>query len=152
MGAKRKNKKRSKIMSALALGMLVISGGALAIPSGNDQVTPATPHIESVKPVTDKPGDFIKINNLAITKNFDYFDELNKEFREKTFSISPEPISNSVNEGAVIEAINKGDFDAWKKAVSNLEGVPNDTEQISEEDFNILVELHKQRSEFGKSL
>ncbi len=149
----RKNKNRGKkILSALALGMILVSGGAIALPTGSSSGSLPVQHIESVKPVTSKPGDFIKANNIAVTKNFDYFEELNREFREKTFSISPEPISNSVDEGAILEAINDSDYDAWKKAVSNLEGIPNDTEQISEEDFGILVELHKQRNEFESQL
>lgn len=149
----RKNKNRGKkVLSALALGMILVSGGAIALPTGSSSGSLPVQHIESVKPVTSKPGDFIKANNIAVTKNFDYFEELNREFREKTFSISPEPISNSVDEGALLEAIKGSDYDSWKKAVSNLEGIPNDTEQMSEEDFGILVELHKQRNEFESQL
>ena len=46
---------------------------------------------------------------------------------------------------AIKEAIDDGDYSAYKAAVGSLDGYPAGLEVMTEEDFNILVQVHKAR-------
>ncbi|MCK4730651.1 MAG: hypothetical protein KAT28_05010 [Candidatus Aenigmarchaeota archaeon] len=41
------------------------------------------------------------------------------------------------------EALNSGDYDEWKAAIDGEERTPKMAEMITEENFNIFVELHE---------
>ena len=124
----------------MALGMLLLSGGALAIPFNNN---PTALHPNNFKQIKNNPTNFLKMNRIELRKNFDYFEELNKEFSEKS-SIN---FTNEKAERALLEAIENEDYSAWKNAVLNLEGYPEGVGVISEDDFKILVKVHKDRKD-----
>ncbi|PIN71480.1 hypothetical protein COV77_01795 [Candidatus Pacearchaeota archaeon CG11_big_fil_rev_8_21_14_0_20_30_13] len=148
----RKNKNK-KIFGALALGMLLLSGGAFTFPT-ND--TNFLAHSENVKLIKNNPNDFLKSNNLELRKNFDYFEEINKEFSEKSerknfakmrFQKEWKSSINVQAEMTLLKAIENEDYDPWKKALTDLRGYPKEVGFISEEDFKILIKVHKDRKD-----
>lgn len=132
--------KKRKIFGAMALGMLLFSGGAFAVPHSNN---PITLQSNNFKQIRDNPTDFLKMNRLEFRKNFDYFEELNNEFSENPST----KITNEKAERALLEAIENENYPAWKSALKNLEGYPKNVGVISEEDFKILVKVHKARKD-----
>jgi len=148
-----KKNKNKKIFGALALGMLLLSGGAFAFPT-ND--TNFLTHSENVKLIKNNPNDFLKSNNLELRKNFDYFEEINKEFSEKSERKNfakmrfQKEWKNSINvqaEMTLLKAIENEDYDTWKKALTDLREYPKEIGFISEEDFKILIKVHKDRKD-----
>lgn len=148
-----KKNKNKKIFGALALGMLLLSGGAFAFPT-ND--TNFLAHSENVKLIKNNPNDFLKSNNLELRKNFDYFEEINKEFSEKSERKNfakmrfQKEWKNSINvqaEMTLLKAIENEDYDTWKKALTDLREYPKEIGFISEEDFKILIKVHKDRKD-----
>jgi hypothetical protein len=78
---KSKVKNRSKkIFAALALGMLAISGLAINISAidSNDKVNESS--YRGVKEIRNNPLGFIKTERFALPSNFDYIEQMNKEF------------------------------------------------------------------------
>jgi len=153
MVKKNKNKKSGKIFGALALGMLLLNGGAFALPLAD---TSSLPHAETFKLIKDNPNDFLKSNNLEVRRNFDYFEEMNREFSEKsekkTFNKNKfqNKFSNSGNlaaEKALLKAIEDENYTEWKNVLKDLEGYPEGVGVISEDDFRILVKVHKDRKD-----
>jgi len=133
--------------------MLLLSGGAFAFPT-ND--TNFLTHSENVKLIKNNPNDFLKSNNLELRKNFDYFEEINKEFSEKSerknfakmrFQKEWKSSINVQAEMTLLKAIENEDYDTWKKALTDLRGYPKEVGFISEEDFKILIKVHKDRKD-----
>jgi hypothetical protein len=76
-----KNKK-SKLLVALSVGMLMLSGLAMnasATGSGQDSITAS---YAVFKEIRDNPLNFIKAEKISLPDSFDYIDELNKEFAD----------------------------------------------------------------------
>ncbi|MFA5953350.1 MAG: hypothetical protein WC812_02035 [Candidatus Pacearchaeota archaeon] len=130
---KQKNKSKRKIATAVALGLIAFGGGALAIPYNYENLQGN--HLQnSVSSLSEYPSRFLETENLGLKDNF-----LNSFDNEKQVY--------SVNEGAVLEALNNENYVGWKNAIENLEGFPQDIEVMSEEDFSILVSLKKASEE-----
>ncbi len=81
---KTKRKKDVRLFKALALGMLAISGGALALPIMDQN---PNLHLDRFSSLKNNPGEIFKMNKVNLNKNFDYFEELNKEFSEDSQKI-----------------------------------------------------------------
>jgi len=93
---------------------------------------------------------------LEVRRNFDYFEEMNREFSEKsekkTFNKNKfqNKFSNSGNlaaEKALLKAIEDENYTEWKNVLKDLEGYPEGVGVISEDDFRILVKVHKDRKD-----
>ena len=148
MKKRKNNRKKKKIFGALALGMLLLSGGAFAIPFNNPS---SLPHAESFKQIKDNPTDFLRMNRIEFGDSFDYIDEMNREFSENSFNKSNskdsfKEKSNSKNvkaESELLKAIQNEDYLQWRNALKDLEGYPEGVGVISEDDFKILVKVHK---------
>jgi len=125
-------------LNALGLGLLVVSGSAMALPIINAQ-SPSVYSNANVKVIQSNPVGFVESENLALPDNFDYIEELNKEFVKEPISVS----STSLNKDAITNALEKEDYEYWLKTLKKLEGYPKGTEDMSKEDFAILVNLHK---------
>ncbi len=151
---KNKNTRKTKKMwGALALGMLLLSGGAFALPLTDSNFVP---HSENFKMIKDNPSDFLKTNNIELRTNFDYFEEINREFTGKNsnkslsknnFGKEQNNIVNVAAEKALLKAIEEENYTEWKNAVTLLEGYPEGVGVISEDDFKILVKVHKDRKD-----
>lgn len=129
-----------KILGSVGMAVLLFSGAALAMPSADAR---EMPNVGMFKTVRDNPMPMLQLNNIEPERNFDYFEELNNTYSEKFViksGILDEEI-NSMNEGAVYDALKNGNYKEWKKAVKNLAGYPAGVDTISEEEFNILVQL-----------
>jgi len=138
---KKNNKSKRKVVVAVALSLLAFAGGAFALPLGyNEQKAQLQPFMESPQ-MMDR---FLQTDNLDLKDNFAYMVSTN-QFPSKNES----EIENitSVNEGEVIQALENEDYESWKIALENLEGFPHDVEMMSQEDFNILIELRKANKE-----
>jgi len=150
---KRNNKKSKKVWGAIALGMLLLSGGVFAFPTSD--VNSFT-HSENFKTIRDNPKDFLKSNKLELRKNFDYFEDINKEFSEKPnkknfvknkFEKRFNDSINIVTEKELLKSIEKEDYTKWKKALTKFEGYPEGVGVVSEDDFKILIKVHKNRKD-----
>lgn len=135
----KKEKNNKRFWSALALGLLIISGGVFALPAVNADDS-ANQIQRSVEVIQKNPERFLDIGNFYFTSDFDYLDELNKEFVRDYPEIETK---NSVNEGAVINALNSEDYEAWKESLQNLPGYPQNLPVMSREDFELLVKIRK---------
>jgi len=129
-----------KIFGAIALGLLTLGGSVLAVPYNSDSVKPDQFH-KFVDKINLNPEKFLETENLGLKENFVYLGN----FEEDSFDevINAQQNISSVNEGAVLEALNKEDYDSWREALESLEGFPQDVEVMSKDDFDILVELRK---------
>jgi hypothetical protein len=131
--------KKRKFFTALALGMLLVGGGALGMPI-ND--TSSQPHAGNMKSIKSNPADFLKMNGLSSKSKIDYFEEINNEFRDKNYSGNTTPIYK-FDEKELLEAVEKGDYSLWKEALEKL-GEGNEFNSITKEDFEKLVEFEKE--------
>jgi hypothetical protein len=136
-----RKKIKSKFLSAIFLGLLAISGGFLAIPmlsADNQQVQMQ----ENMKVFGQNPERFLQTENLGLKDGFQY------PIGESFVNIPIEETNSAVNEGALETAIEEGDYEAWKEALQEMDGFPEDVGIIDKEDFDVLVALHK--SEFSE--
>ncbi len=143
---KSKRSKKRKLFSAIALGMILIGGSAVAIPVADSSLLP---HADTFKMIKNNPEDFLKTNNLPLSKNFDFFKEMNKEFTNKTFNSTNGSGFYKFNEKKLAEGIKRGDYKKWRNAVA---GNDLNSSSISEEDFNVLVKIHREREKFEEKL
>ena len=144
--------KKKKIFGALALGMLLLSGGAFAIPFNNPS---SLPHAENFKQIKDNPIDFLRTNRIEFRDSFDYINEMNREFSENSFNKANSKDSfrekfnfkNVKAEKELLRAIENEDYSQWKNSLKDLKGYPEGVGVISEDDFKILVKVHKDRKD-----
>jgi len=129
-----KKRKNLKVLSSVLLGFLLVSGGALAMPTLSSN-SPQFQFQESLKAFERNPEKFFQPSDLGLKPAFqEPFMQLNTEdFSDKYLA---------VNEGALEEALRKKDYSAWKKAVENLGQNSQMIGEISEAEFEILSELH----------
>ena len=131
-------------MASIGMAVILLSGTSIAMPFASAQ----TPHSGTMKIAQTSPDTIINGMNIDVPSNFDYFKELNKEFSDKIIvrhglmNNSNDNIE-SMNEGAVYDALKKGNYEEWKQAVTNLAGYPEDVEPINKDEFNILVQLRQ---------
>ena len=148
-----KKRKSLKMFSAIALGMILMSGGALAFQNFDpNQIQGA----ESLKLIKENPDNFLKASRVLPPVNFDYFEELNDKFSEKPFDITSDSVSgpflDMYRENDLLRAIDDNDYEAWKKATQNLKKYFKETTPLDKESFDLLSELHKKREEFERRL
>lgn len=131
-----KNKK--KVFSSIALGALVVGSGALGV-----SAVPLHHH------------NFQKSKELLKLHSANQSNLLNTsqiwDFKANVASISPEPITNSVDEKSVIQAENDGNYLKWVRALDNIEGF-EDSEPLTPTEFDLLAKLRQKRSDFEASL
>ena len=78
---KRKNKfMQKKFWGAFLLGLLVVTGGAAALPIVDGRSVSDNQFYGNFKQIQNDPLQFINAENLALPEDFDYFKELNKDF------------------------------------------------------------------------
>lgn len=78
---KMKNKKQSKkFLAALALGILVFSGMALSVAAMDNNNLQNLPVKGEFKEINNNPFNLINSANISVPSNFDYIDQMNKEF------------------------------------------------------------------------
>lgn len=137
MAKKSKKKKNFKVASSILLGLLMVSGGVLAMPvlSADNSFAQLQ---NSVNAFEKNPERFLQTNDLGLKSGF----------QEPSVDISCLPENNiekyfSTNEGDLEKALRNKDYKAWKKAVNNLDESLRGVDTMSEEDFQILALLHQ---------
>lgn len=126
-------KSKKRFASAVALTLLILGGGVFALPSQGDNSFSQG----SMKDFQKNPFGFIDAQNLAVPGDFDYVDELNKEFT-KTFD---EP--SGVDEDTVRQAIRAKEYSAWLEEIKGIKDLPSSA-ILSKEEFDILSKLKKE--------
>jgi len=131
-------KKSRKILSSIGMAFLVVSTSAISMSevTAKDKFDSGT-----FKAINQNPDLILKNVDLDISDNFDYIDELNKQYSENFVLTSFELEEGSMNEGAVYDALVRGDYEAWLLAVQDLEEVSDFIEPLPKEEFLILREL-----------
>lgn len=134
-----KKKIKSKFLSAMFLGLLVISGGVLFMPTLNadSQLTQQ----KSINIFAQNPERFLQTENLGLKAGFQY---------PKDNSVI-DANNYAVNEGALESAIEEGNYEAYKEVLQELNGFPEKGNIIDKEDFNVLVALNRPKSEENES-
>ena len=129
--------KSAKVLGAVLLGALAITGGVFAMPVNNNGLN---------------KGEVMTVVKTMVQNDINYIDQWNKEFSEgyKEFdknvyleSFEKYTGEEAENEGAVLDALENKDYETWKKATQNLEGYPTGIEPLPEEEFEILADLKK---------
>ncbi len=128
--------KSAKVLGAILIGALVFSGSVFAMP---------------IKSNTFNKGEVMTVVKDLTQNDFSYIDQWNKElsagfqgFDEKEYFQSfATTDQKSINEGAVLQALENKDYKEWKEAVQNLEGYPTGVEVIPKEEFKILAQIKK---------
>ena len=131
-----KKRIKNKFLSAAVLGLLVISGGILAIPavSANNQIG----QIQKNNSILEKnPEKFLQTENLGLKNGFQYSNN------NLPGNLSIGETNQSVNEGPLEAAVEAGDYDAWKEALQKIDGFSENASVINKEDFDILVALNR---------
>jgi len=129
-----KKKKNTKFLSAILLSLLAITAGVSASPMFQPDTQLA--HIqESVKLFEKNPERFLQTEDLGLKSAFENPTDL-------SIDNAGDEVQNAINEGALNAAIENRDYDAWKEALQKIEGFSENTDIISEEDFEILAALH----------
>lgn len=131
-----KKKIKSKFLSAMFLGLLVLSGGVLVMPtlSADSSLTQQ----KSINMFAQNPERFLQTENLGLKSGFQYPND------PRNLSVD-EANNSAMNEGALESAIEEGNYEAWKEALQEINGYPNKGNIIDEEDFNVLVALNKSK-------
>ena len=130
-------KNKRKIFSALGMAFLVASTGALASPiaSNSDFIKSSL----NLKIIQKNPSKFLRNENLDVSSDFDYIEELQKIYVIK----EQDEFAIKLQESSITTAIQNEDYDSYKEAIIELSNFPKDTSPISKEDFEILVQLRK---------
>jgi len=132
----KKKNKHKKIWGALALGVLVLSGGALAVPLTPDGSLSDSSSCGNLKAMQNNMGEIVKINDWAVPDDFDYLKELNNVFvKDHTDEVG------ALDEDTLKEAVKSGDYQTWKETLSNFGEFQNEAGIISKEEFSILTQL-----------
>jgi hypothetical protein len=135
--SKSKNKsKLKKSFGALALTMLLLTGGAFALPINDDSLINNSFHGE-INALQQNSMDLANWENLNIPLDFDYIAELNKEFTADF----PTGIDYSLNEDALKESVKTGNYEKWKEILEEVNGSPDGKIILPLEEFEILVQL-----------
>jgi hypothetical protein len=130
-------KKGKKFLGTFLISLLAIVGGVTALPL-SENIKPGNLSFNNFKQIQNNPTQFLKMGNLALPQNFDYIEELNKEFAKN----SP---YNELLEIKLKTAIQEGDYESWKDAFIRLGGSSGETGIISREEFEILKEIKKEK-------
>jgi hypothetical protein len=125
--------KKRKIASALALTFLALTAGLLPLPLANA----ATINSDQISAYA---GQLTPLSDLKVPPNIDIIEELNKMYSETDEDIL-------ISKMSVDEALQKGDYDSYIAAIENLDGFPDGVQVIDENEFAILVQLKKARSD-----
>jgi hypothetical protein len=136
---KQKNYKRihksAKIFGAAILGALIVSGSAFAMPAAKKAQYNSNEVMCAIQSSIPSDSSYIDQWNKEFSSSYKEFDE--KRYLESFKAEEKE----SMNEGAVKEALKNKDYEAWKDALADLEGYPQELEVLPEEEFNILTKI-----------
>jgi hypothetical protein len=149
---KSKNKsKQKKIWGALALVMLILTGGAFATPitSDNDNDNSVNNSLNTddslvvsnsfhgdLNTIQKNSVDFINLEKINLPNDFNYIDELNREFSEGFLDER-----RLLDEKALEKAIEIGDYNLWREVLNDLDEFPNGAGVIPKDEFEILVQI-----------
>jgi hypothetical protein len=79
-----KNKKvNGRLVAALALGVLAVSGFAVAVSAMDNRDVSLSDQSRSIGQIKNNPLDFIKAGKWELPGNFDYVEQMNWEFVDR---------------------------------------------------------------------
>ncbi len=130
-------KNKRKIFGALGMALLVASTGALASPIASN--SDFSKSLSNLKSIQKNPSKFLKNENLELSSDFDYIEELQNAYVIK----EQDEFAIKLQESQVQTAIENEDYDSYKESIITLSNFPKDASTISKEDFDILVQLRK---------
>jgi hypothetical protein len=129
--------KKSRILGAVILGALVLSGSAFAMPVAKKAQYNSNEVMTAMQSSILSDSNYIDQWNKEFASNY-------KEFNQKEYFDYFKNLENGAeNEGAIKEALKNKDYESYKEAVTNLEGYPNTIEPIPKEEFKILAKLRQ---------
>jgi hypothetical protein len=120
-----------KFWSALALGMLVVTGGVFALPAIDQKTDAAGQTYLDFKQLQKDPIGFINSGNLLLDDDFDYIKELNNEF------VKPLSNKSSVFSSGNKISIKDQDYPLLSDALKNLKEIPDKFALTSRGEFGI---------------
>lgn len=128
--------KGKRFWNAFAMGLLIFSGSAFALPSISAQSF-SNQADANLKTMQNNPTGIINADNLILPNDFDYIDELNREF-VKSSDVDIYPKNLTENPISKTEVDNYGLINSYVE--ETLKNIPDDK-------FAVIVKLDKYKEE-----